>query len=248
MRFKRERGPPGHQCCGPRTRGLYEQTLTARSYAEASDADSPGWWPAATDGVRSGDAPEQPGALPRAILRDDAEAEDALQEAYLQAYRTMGSYRGEARLSTWLARVVANEALMRLRKQARRSAIIPLQPGVAVEEINEIAEGGMDKQPESSAHRAEVRKMLEARIDALPGAYRAVFMLRAVEEYSVEETANILQIPEATVRSRFFRARSLLREGLASEVDLACEDAFGFAGERCDRIVASVINAWPRER
>jgi RNA polymerase sigma-70 factor (ECF subfamily) len=177
----------------------------------------------------------------RAILRDDAEAEDALQEAYLQAYRTMGGYRGEARLSTWLARVVANEALMRLRKQARRSAIVPLQPGVAVEEINEIAEGGMDKQPESSAHRAEVRKMLEERIDALPEAYRAVFMLRAVEEYSVEETANILQIPDATVRSRLFRARSLLREGLASEVDLACQDAFGFAGERCDRIVARVM-------
>jgi RNA polymerase sigma-70 factor (ECF subfamily) len=177
----------------------------------------------------------------RAILRDDAEAEDALQEAYLQAYRTIGGYRGEARLSTWLARVVANEALMRLRKQARRSAIVPLQAGVPVEEINEIAEGSMDKTPESSARRAEVRKLLEQRIDALPGAYRAVFMLRAVEEYSVEETAAILQIPEATVRSRFFRARSLLREGLASEVDLACEDAFGFAGERCDRVVASVL-------
>jgi RNA polymerase sigma-70 factor, ECF subfamily len=183
----------------------------------------------------------------RAILRDDAEAEDALQEAYLQAYRTIGSYRGEARLSTWLARVVANEALMRLRKQARRSAIVPLQPGVAVEEINQIAENSMDKGPEGSARRAEMRKLLEERIDALPGAYRAVFMLRAVEEYSVEETANILQIPEATVRSRFFRARSLLREGFASEVDLACEDAFGFAGERCDRIVARVMQRLSEE-
>jgi RNA polymerase sigma-70 factor (ECF subfamily) len=99
----------------------------------------------------------------------------------------------------------------------------------------------MHKDPESSARRAEVRKLLEERIDALPGTYRAVFMLRGVEEYSVEETATILQIPEATVRSRFFRARSLLREGLASEVDLACEDAFGFAGDRCDRIVARVM-------
>jgi len=177
----------------------------------------------------------------RAILRDDAEAEDALQEAYLQAYRAMGTYRGEARISTWLARVVANEALMRLRKQVRRSAIVPLQPGVAVEEINQIAEGSMDKGPESSARRAEMRQLLEERIDALPGAYRGVFMLRAVEEYSVEETAAILQIPEATVRSRFFRARSLLREGLAAEVDLACGDAFGFAGERCDRVVARVM-------
>ena len=176
----------------------------------------------------------------RAILRDDAEAEDALQEAYLKAYRTIASYRGDARLSTWLARIVANEALMRLRKHTRRGAIVPLQAGIDVEQLNQI-EGGMDKQPESSTRRAEMRKLLEERIDALPGAYRAVFVLRAVEEYSVEETAAILQIPEPTVRSRFFRARSLLREGLASEVDLACEDAFGFAGERCDRVVAGVM-------
>lgn len=177
----------------------------------------------------------------RAILRDDAEAEDALQDAYMKAYRTIGTYRGDARLSTWLARVVANEALMRLRKHARRSAIVPMHAGVPVDEINQIAEGSMDKGPESSARRAEMRKLLEQRIDALPGAYRAVFVLRAVEEYSVEEAASILDIPEATVRSRFFRARSLLREGLASEVDLACEDVFGFAGERCDRIVARVM-------
>jgi RNA polymerase sigma-70 factor, ECF subfamily len=176
----------------------------------------------------------------RAILRDDADAEDALQEAYLKAYRTIGTYRGEARLSTWLARIVANEALMRLRKHARRGAIVPLQAGIDVEQLNQI-EGSMDKQPETSARRAEMRKLLEERIDALPAAYRAVFVLRAVEEYSVEETAAILQIPEPTVRSRFFRARSLLREGMASEVDLACEDAFGFAGERCDRVVAGVM-------
>jgi RNA polymerase sigma-70 factor (ECF subfamily) len=175
----------------------------------------------------------------RAILHDDAEAEDALQEAYLQAYRTLGSFRAEARLSTWLARVVANEALMRLRKQARRSSIVPIHGDVKAEEIPAMDEH--IKNPENEARRAEVRKVLEARIDALPGAYRAVFMLRAVEEYSVEETARILGIPEATVRSRLFRARSLLREGLASEVDVATEEVFAFAGERCDRIVAAVM-------
>jgi RNA polymerase sigma-70 factor, ECF subfamily len=177
----------------------------------------------------------------RAILRDDAEAEDALQEAYLRVYRTMDSFRGEARLSTWLARIVANEALMRLRKQARRSAIVPLQAGIDIETLNETSEPIMANAPEESARRAEMRKLLEQRIDALPGAYRSVFMLRAVEEYSVEETASILQIPQATVRSRFHRARSLLREGLASEVDTACEGVFGFAGERCDRVVARVM-------
>ena len=176
----------------------------------------------------------------RAILRDDAEAEDALQEAYLQAYRCMGSFRGEARLSTWLARIVANEALMRLRRQARRSAIVPLHAAATLEELEQMADDRTEKDPESAARRAEMRKLLEDRIDALPDAYRAVFVLRAVEESSVEETAAILQIPEATVRSRFFRARSLLREGLAAALDLACEDAFAFDGERCDRIVAGV--------
>jgi len=183
----------------------------------------------------------------RAILHDDAEAEDALQEAYLQAYRTIGGFRGDAKFSTWMARVVANEALARLRKQVRRAAIVPLQGGVEIDEVNPTMEDRMDKGPESAARRTEMRKLLEKRIDALPGAYRPVFMLRAVEEYSVEETAAILQIPAATVRSRFHRARSLLREGLASEVDLAYEEVFGFAGERCDRIVASVMQRIAKE-
>jgi RNA polymerase sigma-70 factor (ECF subfamily) len=183
----------------------------------------------------------------RAILHDDAEAEDALQEAYLQAYRTIGGFRGDAKFSTWLARVVANEALARLRKQVRRAAIVPLQAGAAFDEVNPTMEDSMDKGPETAARRTEMRKLLEKRIDALPGAYRPVFMLRAVEEYSVEETAAILQIPAATVRSRFHRARSLLREGLASEVDLAYEEVFGFAGERCDRIVASVMQRIAKE-
>lgn len=177
----------------------------------------------------------------RAILHDDAEAEDALQEAYLKAYGAMGSFRGEAKVSTWLARIVANEALQRLRKQNRRGAIVPLHSSDSIDQINEIPEESMSKSPERSAERAEFRKLLEKRIDALPDAYRPVFVLRAVEELSVEEVAEVLRVPAATVRTRFFRARSLLRESLASEVDLACEDAFGFAGERCDRIVAAVM-------
>ena len=177
----------------------------------------------------------------RAILHDDAEAEDALQEAYIKAYGAMGSFRGDAKVSTWLARIVANEALQRLRKQNRRNAIVPLHSSDAIEEINEIPEGSMSKTPERAAERAEVRRLLEKRIDALPDAYRPVFVLRAVEELSVEEVAEVLHVPAATVRTRFFRARSLLRESLAAEIDLACEDAFGFAGERCDRIVANVM-------
>lgn len=177
----------------------------------------------------------------RAILRDDAEAEDVLQDAYLQAYRAIGGFRGEAKLSTWLARIVANEALAKARKRARRAEIVRLQPGASETEVNEIPDGRSDESPERSAQRVEMRRLLEAEIDALPDDYRVVFVLRAVQEMSVEETADTLGIPQATVRTRLFRARSLLREGLASKVDLACEEAFSFAGERCDRIVAHVL-------
>jgi RNA polymerase sigma-70 factor (ECF subfamily) len=176
----------------------------------------------------------------RAILGDDSEAEDALQEAYVQAYHSLESFRGDAKLSTWLARIVANEALMRLRKQKRRAEIVPIQPA-AGQELEQVSDTDMNNAPDTSAERKEMRLLLEAQIDALPDAYRTVFMLRAVEELSVEETADVLEIPQATVRTRFFRARSLLRESLAQKIDVACEDAFSFAGERCDRIVARVL-------
>ncbi|HET7362842.1 MAG TPA: RNA polymerase sigma factor [Burkholderiales bacterium] len=176
----------------------------------------------------------------RAILRDDAEAEDALQEAYLQAYRSLASFRGDAQLSTWLARIVANEALQRLRKHSRRADIVPLQPAAGAE-LEQVMDRDMDKAPETTAARHEMRRLLESQIDALPDAYRTVFMLRAVEELSVEETAAVLDMPPATVRTRLFRARSMLREALAQKIDVACEDAFSFAGERCDRVVAGVL-------
>jgi RNA polymerase sigma-70 factor, ECF subfamily len=177
----------------------------------------------------------------RAILRDDAEAEDALQEAYLQAYHALPGFRAEARFSTWIARIVANEALMRLRKHSRRAQIVPMQSADATPGLEELSDNQMDKRPEPSAERAEVRRLLEREIDSLPDAYRTVFVLRAVEELTVEEAAAVLEIPQATVRTRFFRARSLLREALAQKFDLAYAEAFAFAGERCNRIVAAVL-------
>ena len=98
-----------------------------------------------------------------------------------------------------------------------------------------------DGQPDRFAMRAELRQLMEVRIDLLPDAFRSVFMLRAVEELTVEEVSQVLGIPEATVRTRYFRARSLLREGLASDIDMAIGDAFAFDGARCDRIVAAVM-------
>ena len=176
----------------------------------------------------------------RAILRDDAAAEDALQEAYLRIYGSIGSFRGDAKLSTWLVRIVANEALARRRKDQRRAQILPIHGGGDEEQgMEESADRG--EGPQRQAERGEIRQLLETKIDALPDSFRAVFVLRALEELSVEETAAALGIPEATVRSRFFRARGLLREAISREIDVAFDSAFGFAGERCDRIVAGVL-------
>ena len=180
----------------------------------------------------------------RSILRDDAEAEDAVQEAYLHAYRRIADFRGDSKLSTWLLSIAVNEAIGRLRRRQRRATVISLE--------GDIAHGGDDSPtgeraadegggPENLAVRAEARRLLERTIDQLPEAFRSVFVLRAVQELDVDDTAAALGIPEATVRTRFFRARALLRESLSREFDLAHDGAFEFLGERCDRIVARVI-------
>jgi RNA polymerase sigma-70 factor, ECF subfamily len=181
----------------------------------------------------------------RSILRDDAEAEDALQDAYLLVYRNIDKFRGDSSLSTWLTRIVVNEAIARSRKSNRRAEVIQL---VGDDDLPEQPERDMDhihtgqpEPPESAAMRADARRLLEQKIDELPEAFRTVFVLRAVEELTVEETAACLGIPEATVRSRFFRARSMLRESLSREFDYALEGAFGFDGARCDRIVAGTL-------
>ena len=179
----------------------------------------------------------------RSILKDDAEAEDAVQEAYLLAYRAMGTFRGDAKLSTWLVRIVVNEAIGRVRKRDRSAEIIRMDGDVERDSVAADADANQSapEQPEPAAMRAEARRLLEKSIDALPDAFRTVFLLRAIEELAVEEAAAALGIPEPTVRTRYFRAKGLLRESLAREIDFALEDAFAFAGERCDRIVAGVM-------
>lgn len=180
----------------------------------------------------------------RSILKDDAEAEDAVQEAYLLAYRAMGGFRGDAKLSTWLVRIVVNEAIGRARKRSRRAEVIQLNGNM--EPNDEAAEVYMNEaspeQPERAVMRAEMRRLLEAKIDQLPDGFRTVFVLRALEEMTVDEAAVCLGIPPATVRTRYFRAKGLLREALAREIDFSFGDAFAFAGERCDRIVAGVLS------
>ena len=178
----------------------------------------------------------------RSILRDETEAEDALQDAYVQAYRAAAQFRGDAELSTWLTRIVINQALMRLQKKKRERIVVPFRTSVAADEdrIDDMADAKAES-PSDATLRAEVRRVIERRIDQLPVAFRTVFVMREIEEMTVQETADCLGIPPSTVRTRLFRARALLREALERDMDSAREGVFGFAGARCDRIVAAVL-------
>ena len=178
--------------------------------------------------------------LARASLGNDAEAEDALQDAYLRIYRSIGSFRGEAALATWLSRLVLNECFARLRRERRRENVIPW---VSVEDNMAMVSAATDDSavPEKALGQQQMRAILERKVGELPESFRLVFVLRSVEEMGVEEVAQVLSIPEETVRSRHFRARSLLRESLAREMDLAERDLFEFGGTRCNSIVAKVL-------
>ena len=182
----------------------------------------------------------------RAILGSDADAEDALQETYLAAFRSLSQFRGQSKVSTWLTRIIINQALGQRRGLRRERVVVPFAHEPADQQIDPLAES--PETPETAAVRADMRRFLESKIDELPIAFRTVFMLREVSELSVEETALCLSIPEATVRTRLFRARGLLRESLARELDLVAGDVFRFGGERCDRVVAQVLAVVTGER
>ena len=181
--------------------------------------------------------------LARATLGNEADAEEALQDAYLNAFRAIGRFRGESSLATWLSRVVLHECLERLRRQWRRSSIVQLVSSDADERVEHefMSQPSPGATPHDHAERSEIRALLERRLDQLPEAFRTVFVLRGVEEMDVSEVAGCLGIPDATVRSRFFRARSMLRELLAQDFDVAERDVFSFGGRHCDRIVAAVL-------
>ncbi len=178
----------------------------------------------------------------RSILRNDADAEEVVQETFYKAYRAISRFRGDSAVSTWLVRIAVNESNRRLRKINHLSTWLEFSNEAGRDDAsNMTADEFSSNQPEPVLSRVQTRHLLEARIDRLPDLFRAVFVLRAIEEFSVEETAVCLGIPPATVRSRYFRARKLLRESLQSEIGANINTAFAFAGDRCDRIVAAVL-------
>ncbi|MGV6819023.1 MAG: RNA polymerase sigma factor [Parvularcula sp.] len=177
----------------------------------------------------------------RGIVTNDVEAEDIAQEAWMLAWRALPSFRADSKLATWLVRIVVNVALGRIRRNSAQ--IIPLESAMRSrdQQTQSALTQTPDQGPEQSVQRSQVRALIEARIDQLPQAFRSVFMLRAIEEMSADEVSEVLQIPVATVRTRYFRARALLRDALAQEIDIATGEAFSFAGDRCDRIVMKVM-------
>ncbi|WP_158284250.1 RNA polymerase sigma factor [Azospirillum sp. TSO22-1] len=179
--------------------------------------------------------------IARSILKDEGEAEEAVQDAYLRAFTHLDQCADGDRLGGWLARIAANEALMRLRKRGR---VRLFADGLEAEEEGAAAVVPLwtaASTPEELFAVAELRRLVEQAIDDLPDGFRAVFVMRAVEQMSVQETAACLGIPPETVKTRLHRARALLQKALSDHLDRLVPTAFGFAGERCDRIVAGVL-------
>lgn len=178
----------------------------------------------------------------RSILLNDADAEEAVQEAWWKAYGHFSDFRGDAKASTWLTRIAINEALMRRRRNKARDAVIeptdPTQPDDDMPALQPRAPGIME--PDSKLETSELRRALENQIDALPEIYRTAFMLCGVDQMSAKDAAKALGITAVTVRVRYMRARRMLRNALARQLDAGNAGAFSFAGERCDRIIAGV--------
>jgi RNA polymerase sigma-70 factor (ECF subfamily) len=180
--------------------------------------------------------------IARSILRDDAEAEDALQEAYIRAFTSLDSFREDSRLGTWLARIVINEALGRLRRR---------KPSVDFDAFAKAQEAGAqiirfpatnpELDPETTMAQREIRALLERAIDTLPDAFRTVFVARLIEGMTVEETAELFGIRPETVKTRLHRARRLLKQEMEKHVGPVMGDAFPFAGRRCERLTQAVL-------
>ncbi|ACL63851.1 RNA polymerase, sigma-24 subunit, ECF subfamily [Anaeromyxobacter dehalogenans 2CP-1] len=180
----------------------------------------------------------------RSVLRDEAEVEDAMQQAYLQAYAHLGDFQGQAAFSTWLVRIGVNEALMRLRGRGRLVLAAEPPEGGRVGEEEHVA----DPSPEDQAATHEARALLEQAVDRLPLHLRTVYVLREIEQLSTAEVAAALELGEEAVKVRLHRARLALRELIAARVGQSAPKAFGFLAPRCDRVVAAVLAAIPARR
>ena len=174
----------------------------------------------------------------RAIVLDEREAEDVVQQAWVNAYAHLRQFDGRAQLSTWLTRIAVNEAIARARRQGRYRSLDAEGPDA----VTAIASRESPPDPERQAFARELAGLLESAVDALPDGCREVFVLRQVQGLSTSETAQTLGVSDDVVKTRLSRARAALRDDLFERAGLAAQNAFTFLGARCDRIVAVVMD------
>jgi RNA polymerase sigma-70 factor (ECF subfamily) len=180
--------------------------------------------------------------IARSVLRNNAEAEDAVQEAYVSAFTHLATYRGESSLAAWLSRITMNEALGRLRRRRDTVDIATLKDTRTEAEIIQFPLAAQTDDPERTMAQRQILQLVEETTDDLPEAYRLVFVTRVIEGMSVEETADLLGIKPETVKTRLHRARQLVREQLDKKIGPVLMDAFPFAGKRCERMTGAVLN------
>ncbi len=184
--------------------------------------------------------------IARSILRDDAEAEDVVQDAFVKAFTEMETLREGDKMGAWLSKITVNMALTRLRQRKRREATLrpELEAGAIISGRGDAA-GPADVAgpltPERLAAMGDVRRLVEREVDRLSDGFREVFVLRVIEQMSVEETAELLGIPPETVKTRLHRAKAKLRAGLDDHLTAVSLTAFPFAGKRCERTRNTVI-------
>lgn len=178
--------------------------------------------------------------LVRAVLRSSLDAEEALQETYLHAFSHLSAFNGEASLATWLSRIALNTAFMRLRSLKTLKRIGP-SPGSVEAEVIPFPSPAATVDPERTMAQRQLLQLVEEATDALPEDFRVVFMARVIEGLSVEETAELLDVAPATIKTRLHRARKLIRERLEERIGPVLMDAFPFAGSRCERLTEAVI-------
>lgn len=176
----------------------------------------------------------------RAVLGEENDVEDTMQQAYVNAYTHLAQFAGRARFSTWLTRIAVHEAIGRARRRGTRMETEFDHDEGREDEDARLA--AADPSPEHRAFSAELRSLLEQAIDALPPGYREVFMLREVEGLSTTETAGSLDLTDEAVKTRLHRARALLKDALLARTGAAAADAFQFHATRCDRVVERVMD------
>ena len=167
----------------------------------------------------------------RAVIKDEADTEDVMQQAYINAFTHLSQFQDRSQFSTWLTRITVHEALARRRKR---------KPEETPEDVMETLTSPQPD-PERQAYAAELRRVLEAAVDSLPETYRLVFMLRDIEGLSTSETAAGLELGDEAVKTRLHRARAMLRSAITERIGASTAEAFAFQAPRCDRVVAAVM-------